>query len=206
MQPNENTAVKYPSKEERLATLSEIFNEAIFREDDLSGAISFDRTIEGEPDEELFTIYTPVGFHRRQQASVCYVNNQLVLLGLDAANYVDGLLRNENGDYDIDFFALETVKEKFILSPVVATAMSSELLFVHNLEQKAWEVVFGDVVIMMIATDPIGPIEKLHSMITADTRINGQPARIWIYSLTSDRELSGYLTASIIQMYLERYC
>lgn len=196
----------YPSKAERLNTLNDVVVEAMLREEVVCGTTSFDRPVEGEPDEELFTLYWPVGFHRHQQACICFSGGQLIILGLNAAPYVDGLLRDENGHYDIDFFALEQVKEKFIEAPIVASAMSSELHFVHNLEQKAHEVVFGGRIIMMIATDPIGPFAKLHSLLSAEVRINGKPSRLWAYSLTSDHPLPGCLTSSIIQMYLERYC
>lgn len=196
----------YPSKAERLVTLNEVFMEAVLREEVVYGTISFDRPIEGEPDEELFTLYWPVGFHRHQQAGICFSGGQLIILGLNAAPYVDGLLRDENGQYDIDFFTLEKAKEKFLRDPIIASALSSELHFVHNLEQKAHEVIFGGRVIMMITTDPIGPLMKLHSMISAEVRIDGKASRLWVYSTTSDMSLSGNLTCSIIQMYLERYC
>lgn len=196
----------HPSKAERLATLSEVFKEAVVREEELHGAVSFDRLVEGEPDEELFTFYQPVGFHRRQQACISFFKGQLVIIGLNASPYVDDLLRDENGHYDIDFFSLEELKEKFITAPIVACAMSSELRFVHNLEQRAHEVVFGGKVLMMVATDPTGPLIKLESLISAEVRINGKPSRLWVYSTTSDMSLPGCLTSSIIQMYLERYC
>lgn len=196
----------HPSKAERLITLNEIFKEAVKRSKQIDGAVSFDRHVEGEPDEELFTIYQPVGFHRRQQACISFHREQLFLMGLNAAPYVDALLRNEEGFYDIDFFALEMVRAKFITAPIVACESSSRLHFVYNLEQKAHEVVFGGKVIMQIATDPTGPLMKLKSLISAEVRINGKPSMLWVYSTTSDMSLPGCLTSTIIQMYLERYC
>lgn len=195
----------YPSKAERLITLNEVFKEAKVREDELTGIITFDRTVEGEPDEELFTLYLPAGFHRRQQACISFFKGQLVLIGLNASPYVDDLLRDEDGQYDVDFFTLKAVLEKFITTPIVATAMCSELHFVHIPANKEHAVMFGGKTIMLITTDRIGPLAKLYSMISVEARINGNLSRLWVYSTTSDMSLPGCLTSSIIQMYLERY-
>lgn len=197
----------YPSKAERLITLNEVFKEAKVREEEVAGIITFDRTVEGEPDEELFTLYRPAGFHRRQQACICFFKGQLVLIGLNASPYVDDLLRDEDGQYDVDFFTLEAVLEKYITTPIVATAMCSELHFVSTPANNEHVVVFfGGKMIMLITMDRIGPHAELYSMISAEVRINGMPSRLWVCSTTSDMPLPGCLTSSIIQMYLERYC